>query len=37
MGRPSCITLLIAAARGELEGVRIGGHVVRIAEGTLNV
>ncbi len=37
MGRPSCITLLIAAARGDLEGVRIGGHVVRIAEGTLKV
>lgn len=37
MGRPSCITLLIAAARGELDSVRIGGHVVRIAEGTLNV
>ena len=37
MGRPSSIALTITVARGELEGVRIGGHVVRVAEGTLRI
>lgn len=37
MGRPSSIGLVITIARGELEGVRIGGHVVRVAQGTLNI
>lgn len=37
MGRPSSIGLVIAVKGGELDGVRIGGHVVRVAEGTLRV
>jgi trans-2,3-dihydro-3-hydroxyanthranilate isomerase len=37
MGRPSSIGLVITVNRGELEGVRIGGYVVRIAEGKLAV
>ncbi|MEQ1719187.1 MAG: PhzF family phenazine biosynthesis protein [Hyphomicrobium sp.] len=37
MGRPSTISLIITVNRGELEGVRIGGHVVRIAEGKLAI
>lgn len=36
MGRPSLISLVLAVNRGKLEGVRIGGHVVRVAEGKLN-
>ncbi|HVZ05459.1 PhzF family phenazine biosynthesis protein [Hyphomicrobium sp.] len=35
MGRPSAITLTMMMARNKLETVRIGGHAVRIAEGTL--
>lgn len=35
MGRPSAITLTVTVARGRLEGVRIGGHAIRVAEGTL--
>ncbi|MBL8884576.1 MAG: PhzF family phenazine biosynthesis protein [Hyphomicrobium sp.] len=37
MGRPSCISLAITVDRGNLTGVRIGGHVVRVAQGKLNV
>jgi trans-2,3-dihydro-3-hydroxyanthranilate isomerase len=37
MGRPSSISLTMAVARGKLESVRIGGHAVRVAEGTLKV
>ncbi len=37
MGRPSSITLTMTIARGKLEGVRIGGHAVRVAEGTLKI
>lgn len=37
MGRPSTIALVMTIARGKLEGVRIGGHAVRIAEGSLKV
>jgi len=37
MGRPSTITLTMTIARGKLEGVRIGGHAVRVAEGTLKI
>ena len=37
MGRPSNIGLLITVKNGELEGVRIGGHVVRIANGEMRV
>lgn len=36
IGRPSMISLVLSIVRGKLEGVRIGGHVVRVAEGTLN-
>lgn len=35
MGRPSLINLTITVANGALNGVRIGGHVVRVAEGRL--
>ncbi len=35
MGRPSAIGLIMSVARGRLEGVRIGGHGVRVAEGKL--
>lgn len=35
MGRPSLIDLTIEMARGELAAARIGGRVVRIAEGNL--
>jgi trans-2,3-dihydro-3-hydroxyanthranilate isomerase len=35
MGRPSAIALTVTVARGRLEGVRIGGHAIRVAEGTL--
>lgn len=37
MGRPSTISLLVTVARGRLEGVRIGGHTVRVADGVLQV
>jgi trans-2,3-dihydro-3-hydroxyanthranilate isomerase len=37
MGRPSNIGLLITIKNGELEGVRIGGHVVRVADGEMRV
>jgi trans-2,3-dihydro-3-hydroxyanthranilate isomerase len=37
MGRPSLIRLECSAQSGRLEGVRIGGHAVRIAEGQLHV
>jgi trans-2,3-dihydro-3-hydroxyanthranilate isomerase len=37
MGRPSSITLTMTVTRGKLEAVRIGGHAVRLAQGTLNV
>ena len=35
MGRPSFITLSYAVDGGRLTAVRIGGHAVRVAEGTL--
>ena len=35
MGRPSFITLSVAVEGGRLSAVRIGGHAVRVAEGTL--
>ena len=35
MGRPSAISLIVTVARGKLEGVRIGGYSVRVADGTL--
>lgn len=37
MGRPSAISLTMTVARGKLEGVRIGGYAVRVAEGTLKI
>jgi trans-2,3-dihydro-3-hydroxyanthranilate isomerase len=37
MGRPSSIMLTMAVTRGKIETVRIGGHAVRVAQGTLNV
>ena len=37
MGRPSMIQLVMTVARGKLEGVRIGGSAVRVAEGTLKI
>lgn len=37
IGRPSAIQLVIATVRGRFDGVRIGGHVVRTAAGTLSV
>ncbi len=37
MGRPSFITLSTAVEGGRLTAVRIGGHAVRVAEGTLFV
>ena len=37
MGRPSLISLVLGIHRGKLDSVRIGGHVVRVAEGTLRV
>jgi len=37
MGRPSLIALTLMVAGGKLETVRIGGHAVRVAEGTLTV
>jgi trans-2,3-dihydro-3-hydroxyanthranilate isomerase len=35
MGRPSTIQLISTVVRGKLEGVRIGGAAVRVAEGVL--
>lgn len=37
MGRPSQITLTLVVEGGQLETVRIGGHAVRVSEGTLLV
>jgi trans-2,3-dihydro-3-hydroxyanthranilate isomerase len=37
MGRPSAITITMSVNRGKLEGVRIGGYAVRIAEGVLKI
>jgi len=37
MGRPSAITLTMAVERGKLDGVRIGGYAVRVAEGVLMI
>ena len=37
MGRPSASQLVIACGRGRLDGVRSGGHAVRVAEGKLGV
>jgi trans-2,3-dihydro-3-hydroxyanthranilate isomerase len=37
MGRPSSIALTMSVLRGNLESVRIGGHAVRVAEGTLRI
>jgi len=37
MGRPSLILLALQVARGRLETVRIGGHAVRVADGTIQV
>jgi trans-2,3-dihydro-3-hydroxyanthranilate isomerase len=36
IGRPSAIALTMTIHRGKLEAVRIGGHAVRVAEGTLS-
>lgn len=35
MGRPSAITLTMTVGRDKLETVRIGGHAIRVADGTL--
>jgi trans-2,3-dihydro-3-hydroxyanthranilate isomerase len=37
MGRPSAISLTMSVARGKLDGVRIGGYAVRVAEGVLRI
>jgi trans-2,3-dihydro-3-hydroxyanthranilate isomerase len=37
MGRPSLITLSLMADAGKLTTVRIGGHAVRVSEGTIEV
>src|SRR5262247_3427459 len=37
MGRPSLIELSLQVKAGKLESVRIGGHAVRVAEGTIEV
>ena len=37
MGRPSHIALSLQIEGGKLEVVRIGGHAVRVAEGTIEV
>jgi trans-2,3-dihydro-3-hydroxyanthranilate isomerase len=37
MGRPSHIELSLQVGGGKLETVRIGGHAVRVAEGTIEV
>lgn len=36
MGRPSLVALSLMVARGKLEAVRIGGHSVRISDGTID-
>ena len=35
MGRPSRIRLEIDVENGKLDGARIGGHAVKVAEGVL--
>ena len=37
MGRPSTISLSLIVARGKLDTVRIGGHAVRVTEGTITL
>ena len=37
MGRPSYIEVSLAVTQGKLETVRIGGHAVRVSEGTIEV
>ena len=37
MGRPSLIELTLQVDGGKLAAVRIGGHAVRVAEGTIEV
>lgn len=37
MGRPSLISLTLVVDRGKLSLVRIGGHAVRVSEGTIEV
>jgi trans-2,3-dihydro-3-hydroxyanthranilate isomerase len=37
MGRPSLITLSLVVEGGQLSAVRIGGHAVRVSEGTIEV
>lgn len=37
MGRPSLISLVLNINRNKLDGVRIGGHAVRVADGELRV
>ena len=37
MGRPSAIRLEIDVAQGQIGAARIGGHAIRMAEGTLSV
>ena len=37
MGRPSLIELSLQVEGGKLSAVRIGGHAVRVAEGTIEV
>jgi len=35
--RRDVVGIAARAARGKLEGVRIGGYAVRVAEGTLKI
>jgi trans-2,3-dihydro-3-hydroxyanthranilate isomerase len=37
MGRPSFLSLMLIVEGQRLTGVRIGGHVMRVSEGTLHV
>lgn len=37
MGRPSFIALTLTVEGGKLAGIRIGGHAVRVSEGTITV
>ena len=37
MGRPSSIALTLEIERGILHAVRIGGHAVRVSEGTIEI
>ena len=37
MGRPSLIEVSLNIEGGKLDAVRIGGHAVRVAEGTIEV